>query len=705
MTHLKRYLILLALLPYLTHAQYFVSPDGNDDANGSKMAPLASLVQAIQKGSQSSSADTLVITLLPGVYHQTKSVTLGSDASDRPVKIVGTEGEVIFHGGAYLNGKDFKLLNDKRIEKRLAPEAKGKLYVIDLQKAGITNYGIMQQHGFGTNPGPTAMELFIEGTPQVLARYPNNDRRLKIGQIYDRGSIPRQGDFSNRGGEFGFEYNRPKGWKDAEDIWLHGKFSWGYNDDHLRIEKIDYKKSSFKIEQPHLYGLRTSTMKYVEDSDKAGLTVRGYYAYNLLEEIDSVGEYYIDRKSGKLYVYPMVDLSQATIEVSLLEDPFIAVRDRENVVIEGIKFTCSRGLGIYLSNSSDVEINDCQFSNLGTVGISLGQSFSQTKTTYNADGSPNMSQPEEGDFYNITIQNCKIENTGSGGIFLNGGDRQTLRSSNNLVYNCEFVNTDRVNQSYSPSIKMYGVGNTIKNCYFHDIHHQAIQFTGNDHVIEYSKFERVCTDADDMGAIYTGRNPSARGTEIRYNLFKDIEPDDPETSMTGVYIDDGSGGMTVRNNFFYRVGNPGHYENFAAIFYHGSHQMKAQQNTFLDCKVAIGESAWGDKRWEQYLKSAMIKNKIREEVDILDEVYQQHYPELKDYLEKPGRRMNLVEKNLTINTELVRSGDFMLRYNNSMKSEASAPEKVDYSNINEILKSFEPFPFDKVGLVNGNKAE
>ena len=142
-------------------------------------------------------------------------------------------------------------------------------------------------------PGPAAMELFISGEPQILARYPNDDRLLMIGKIYDRGSIPRNGDFSNRGGEFGFEYDRVEKWKYAEDLWLHGKFSMGYNDDHLKVEKLDYKKSSFKIAQPHLYGLTTSTPALIDSTrrgDLAGLSVRGYYAYNLLEEIDEPGD-------------------------------------------------------------------------------------------------------------------------------------------------------------------------------------------------------------------------------------------------------------------------------------------------------------------------------------------------------------------------------------------------------------------------------
>jgi len=282
----------------------------------------------------------------------------------------------------------------------------------------------------------------------------------------------------------------------------------------------------------------------------------------------------------------------------MLAEPFLDLQNTSYIKFEGIHFSIARGMGVYMANCNNIDINACEFSNLGTVAVSMGLAMMTKVTKYNADGSPAGEDTSPGDFRNILISNCKIYNTGTGGVVISGGDRKTLSAGNNRVVNCEFYQNDRVNNTYSPSIKLSGVGHIIKNCHIHDQIHQAIAFSGNDHLIEYNKFERICTDADDMGAIYTGRNPSARGTTIRYNYFGDILPKNPETSICGVYIDDGSGGISISNKIFHRVGNPGHFKNFAAVFFHGGHDNKVVNNIFAQCKAAVGNSPWDENHWK-----------------------------------------------------------------------------------------------------------
>ncbi len=206
---------------------------------------------------------------------------------------------------------------------RLQPEIRGKVLGIDLKKAGVSDFGLMRRHGFGAVPEPAPLELFIDGQRQTLARYPN-EGMLPIGHVSDPGSIPRKGDFSNRGAEFGYEYERPARWTKAADIWLHGWFSFGYNDDHLRVAQIDTVKKTIRTAQPHMYGVVSSM--YVDTSkwnETAGRSLRGYYAYNLPEEIDRPGEWYLDRETGKLYLYPPENFSNAKVEVSMLEAPLL----------------------------------------------------------------------------------------------------------------------------------------------------------------------------------------------------------------------------------------------------------------------------------------------------------------------------------------------------------------------------------------------
>ena len=689
----------------------FVSMSGSDKNPGTIEKPFATPEKAfetIKKARQIQTEASFTVFFREGTYFRKNSLELLTEISGKesaPFIIRNYENEkVVFHGGKRIDGSKAKLTTNKSVLSRLLPEVQGKVWEINLKKQGVTDYGTMKKHGFGSPVDVAPIELFIDGEPQWLARYPNKgEDHLAIGKIYDGGSIPRDGDYSNRGGEFGFEYDRPERWKQADEIWIHGKFSYGFNDDHLKIDKIDYEKRSIKVTSPHLYGLRTSTQKYIDPEnsmDLSGLNVRGYYAYNLIEEVDEPGEYYLDRKTGKLYIYNTADLSDVNIEVSLIELPFISIVNGANITIEGINFTCTRGQGIYLQNCSDITINECVFSNMGTVGISMGQQLRNIQQAYLADGSPKQEYPKPGDFKNITISSCKIFNTGTGGVIMNGGNRKKLIAGNNMIVNTEFYVNERINQTYSPSVRLYGVGNIIRNCYFHDLDHQAIGFMGNDHLIEYCRFDKVCTDADDMGPIYTGRNPSARGTVIQYNYFSNILPQHNDTKMCGVYFDDGSGGMTVKNNFFYKVGNPGKNGGYGAVYFHGGHGNVVDGNIFMDCTVAVGHHPWDDKRWAESLKKPLQQKLLTEEVDIMGDVYQERYPELKNYFTDFGKRLNYVRNNLFIRSQSVQRGNYALAHNLTNNNCGDTPESIDYSKVQHFLTNMKPFPFDKVGIHN-----
>ena len=42
-----------------------------------------------------------------------------------------------------------------------------------------------------------------------------------------------------------------------------------------------------------------------------------FYAYNLLEELDAPGEWYLDRQKGLLYFYPPSDCQEADVRFSV----------------------------------------------------------------------------------------------------------------------------------------------------------------------------------------------------------------------------------------------------------------------------------------------------------------------------------------------------------------------------------------------------
>lgn len=83
----------------------------------------------------------------------------------------------------------------------------------------------------------------------------------------------------------------------------------------------------------------------------------------------------------------------------------------------------------------------------------------------------------------------------------------------------------------------------------------AIFISGNDHEIAENIVGRVAEDANDAGAIYIGRDWTARGTVIRSNILCDIRAA-PGFEVKGIYLDDFASGITIEDNLFLRVDQP-----------------------------------------------------------------------------------------------------------------------------------------------------
>jgi hypothetical protein len=233
---------------------------------------------------------------------------------------------------------------------------------------------------------------------------------------------------------------------------------------------------------------------------------------------------------------------------------------------------------------------------------------------------------------------------------------------------------------------------------------------GNDHVFEFNEIHHVCTETDDCGALYKGRNPSCRGNQIRFNYWHDIG-----SSMghgnAAVYFDDGDGGDTVYGNVFVRCGEPGKGP-FGTVFSHGGHGSRAENNVFVDCKRALGSAPWDDARWRDALnggQDCFFIEKLRHEVDITKPPYTTRYPELVGFLDPPpgAPRVNYARLNLLVRCGEISGGNWQLEPGANW-STADDPGFVDSAKgdyrlrsnaaVYEHLPGFKPVPFEKMGL-------
>lgn len=558
-----RWLLLFALftlsLPVSAAIELYVAPQGNDAWSGRLASPNAKrtdgpfatperardAVRGLRQGGKSPGKVTVWVR--GGTYYRDKPFELTAADGGTPTSPVaycayGTE-TPRWIGGKAIPG--WQPVTDPAVRERLPQNSRAEVREVDLRKLGITDYGALTRRGFPASTLPP-MELFYAEKVMTLARWPN-DGWAKIT------SVPE----GQNGGVFGYEGDRPAAWKDREDIWAYGYWTFDWADSFEKIAAIDTQKHTVRTVPPH------GTFGYT-----AG---KRFYFLNILEELDAPGEYYIDRAGGKLYFYPPSP-AQSTSEafVSTMTGPILSLNGVSNVTVSGLTFEGCRGDAVVFRGGSNNRIAGCLLRNIGQVAVRIG------------DGATDSG-----------VQSCDIYGTGDGGIVLDGGDRKTLTSGRLFADNNEIHHTGRLRRTYTPAISPNGVGCRVSHNRIHDLPHTAIQGGGNDHITEYNEIYRVCQETGDAGAFYMGRDFSQRGNIVRFNHFHDLRAGNLSgqtgfTEVMGVYLDDCFSGVTVYGNLFVRAGR--------SAMIGGGRDNTIENNIFVDGSPAVHVDSRG-KSW------------------------------------------------------------------------------------------------------------
>ena len=676
----------------------YVSPHGNDANPGSMDKPFATLEKA--RDAARKIGGPKVVTLAAGTYRQSTTFTL--DGRDSGVIFRARTGEDARITGSVMIPIDaVKAVTDPAILERLLPEVRGRVLEVNLRSAGITDFGEIGPRGFRRPYVPAPLEFIVDDEPLILAQWPKQgEPGVPIGKVLDRGPVTRSGEKPTRGGTFEFATDRPERWTKADDVWITGLFANGYADNTVKVKAFDLVKKTLTTVQPHMYGF------------SSGKPWNTWVALNLLEEISLPGEFMADKTTGKLYFLPPdgKEIGKSRLEVTVLNDPLVAIEGATGVVFDGVSFENSRGMGVYIERGANNRIQNATLRNLGMVAVCVGKGISPDPDYRNGFTGQPVSRAlgswhehiydnpafnrEAGTGHGIV--NCKIYNIGAGAISLGGGDRVTLQAAANFVENCDIHHFNRWDRTYKAAVNIDGVGNIIRHCLIHDCPGSAIYLHGNDHVIEYNEIHHAMMNGDDMGAFYMGRDPSERGTVIRCNYWHDLAP---ANGTHCLYFDDAGGdGSRIQGNIFLRAGHAD------TIFLNGGSDFTIDNNIFIDNHSVLrangkdGNMAWPTKEgWFEARLKAVHYN---------ESPWKEHYPEVQDYLEARNTmpRRRLVKNNLLVRSQLS-PGNFQATDNYSTTSDS---EFLDARNGNYVMNrdagvfkqipGFEPIPFDQIGL-------
>ena len=657
------------------HVAFYVSPDGDDRQQGTMAAPFRSVEKAQEavrafKQAHGIPRGGITVWLRGGVYPLRRTLHFMPDDSGKEgapiVYKACPDEEVIFSGGQEIR---FEPLGDNAILARInAPH--DRIVQADLKAQGITDFGRRKATGFGRPTEPTPLELFFNGQPMTLARYPNNDEWMRIVSVPQTGDTIYGGDErTGRGvhyGRFVYAEDRIAGWRQNDDIWLQGYWTWDWADSFVEVEHIDVAKKEFILGKPHgSYG-------YSPD--------QRYFAMNIPEELDSPGEWYLDRETGILYFWPPSPVENGKAFVSVMEDMMVHFDHTEYLRIEGVIFEYTRGSVISISEGCHNLIGGCTIRNIGNNAVSIN-----------------------GGHHN-GVSGCDLYNLGDAGISISGGDRLTLTPGHNFADNNHIHHFSRINWTYRPAITLDGCGNRMSHNCIHDSPHMAVGFGGNEHLLEYNEVHDIAKQTGDVGAFYIGRDWTMRGNIIRYNYFHHLFGPGLH-GVNAVYLDDFACGTTIFGNIFYKAGK--------AAFVGGGHDNSVENNIFIECDASIHLDARG-MNWARYY---MIKETLSEMFDKLDAVnylqppYSVRYPELTRILDMdPGQpRGNIFRHNLSYGgkwRDIERDVDEVTIENNYILREV--PSRIDpstgklYPEDEKILEliHFQKIPFDRIGLQN-----
>ncbi len=572
----------------VARADVFVAPGGSDAGRGTYEQPFGTLERARDevrrlRAEQGRSAPGLTVWLRGGDHARTAALELTSADSGSPGGAVvwrgwGAEPARLL-GGRRLNG--FGPVTDPDVVARLAAPARGFVRQLELRGQGIAEYGALRSRGFGRATVPAHTELFHGGRPMTLARWPNEGSFETIAG-FPEGS-GKGDDHGGKIGELpgGFLYagDRPRGWQDTSDLWVHGYWAWDWANSYERVESLDLGKRALKTAPPHgLYGFRKG---------------QRYYYLNVLEELDAPGEWYLDRKTGVLYFWPPGDGAGETV-LSLLAEPLIRVRGASNLVVNGLILEATRGNGVEILESTGVRVESCLIRNIGNSGVVI-----------------------EGGHGNGVVA-CDILDTGDGGVGMTGGDRKTLSPGGHFVENCEFRRQGRWSKCYVPAIHMQGVGLRAAHNRIAEHPHCAILYWGNEHVMEFNEIHHIALETGDVGAIYTGRDYTFRGNRIRHNYIH--HTGGVGMGSMGVYMDDCVSGTEIFGNVFYKVQR--------AAFLGGGRDHPVLNNVFVDCDHAVELDGRGLDRSPVW--RGMVDDTMRRRLeDVPLALYRARYPELR----------------------------------------------------------------------------
>lgn len=604
-------------------AEFYVALDGDDGNPGTRERPFATLERARQavrdlKNGAGLPEKGVAVRLRGGLYLRQATLDLGAQDSGeegRPVVWGSAPGERARLAGARrLDAAGFQPVEaNSPVWPRLDPAARGQVWSADLAAQGVSDFGALQPRGFSAS-NPAALELFADGVPLPLARWPDEDESDPVPSPLDPEidlfgqPVPDvSGHFLADGTSDGLNRYRRDGLVDGRQYYLY-RHTWDYQGRSYTAWFLAAQTGGYPGNTAPWWYLYSPDLGRMEPSNGGSGTVspidpaaKNHGFVSIARAIDDTSFAYAGDRPARwsqepevwlhgYWMYMWADLhvradaiDTANRVIHLVQKPGYGIAEGQPYYAENLlseitrpgEWYLDRGDGrLYLWPPAPIAAIELLASTLDGPLVRVQNAAHLRLQDLTLEATRRELVTVSGG-HHVEVRRCELRNAGNhcavisgtdngiersqlrdcgdSGVVLSGGARSSLSPGRNYLQNSELYRFSRWSWTYRPAASVSGCGQIVAHNLMRDAPHSAVLYSGNEHAIEYNEIRAVCRFSSDAGAVYTGRDWGYRGNRVRFNFIHDIESHFQGYGVHGVYLDDCVSGIEVFGNVLYRV--------------------------------------------------------------------------------------------------------------------------------------------------------